>query len=108
MFLGAVRDVQRAVYETAVEKGWHDRERSIGEVIALMHSELSEALEGARKRDPASEKIPAYSQVEEEWADVVIRIMDEAEHRGFRVWEAVLEKMRYNEGRERKHGGKAF
>ena len=32
------------VHQNAVEHGWWDEERSFGEIIALCHSELSEAL----------------------------------------------------------------
>ena len=42
------KKVQEEVWQTAHDKGWHDIERSFGEYIALMHSELSEALEEYR------------------------------------------------------------
>ena len=35
-------------YETAVSKGWHDEERETGTLLALIHSEVSEALEADR------------------------------------------------------------
>ena len=41
--------VQTKVHNNAKEKGWWDEERNDGEMIALMHSELSEALEALRK-----------------------------------------------------------
>lgn len=38
----------QAVHENAVKHGWWDEERTFGEIIALCHSELSEALEAYR------------------------------------------------------------
>jgi hypothetical protein len=35
--------------QIAIEKGWWEGERNEGELIALMHSELSEGLEAIRK-----------------------------------------------------------
>lgn len=39
--------VQQA-HQNAIDKGWYDEPRTFGEMIALMHSELSEALEDHR------------------------------------------------------------
>lgn len=84
------------------------RERNDGEMIALMHSELSEALEALRHGNGPSDHIPEFSGVEEELADVVIRIADYAQKRGLRVAEAIIAKMAFNNNREHRHGGKAF
>lgn len=83
-------------------------DRNDGEMIALFHSELSELLEGIRHGNPESEKLAGFSSAEEECADVLIRMMDTAKKRGWRVAEAVVAKMAYNETRSYKHGGKKF
>lgn len=74
-----------------------------GEKIALMHSELSEALEADRKNLDA-EHIPGFTGVEEELADVVIRILDFAGHHQLRLGEALSAKIAYNLTRPFKHG----
>jgi hypothetical protein len=78
-----------------------------GQQIALMHSELSEALEGSRK-NLQDDHLPEFSMMEAELADVVIRIMDHAGAFSLRVGEAIVAKMAYNAGREPMHGGKLF
>lgn len=83
-------------------------QRNDAELVALMHSELSEALEGLRHGNPPSDHITKFSAVEEEYADVIIRIMDHARARGFRVAEAVIDKIAFNASRPHKHGGKKF
>jgi NTP pyrophosphatase (non-canonical NTP hydrolase) len=74
-----------------------------GEKIALMHSELSEALEADRKNLDA-EHIPSFTGVEEELADVIIRILDFAGHHQLRLGEALSAKIAYNLTRPFKHG----
>lgn len=99
-------EVAAQIHEWAVRKGFweHGKERNDGEMIALMHSELSEALEALRRGNPPDDKIPGFTGAEAELADTIIRIMDTAHARGWRVAEAISEKMAYNEGRPHKHG----
>lgn len=74
-----------------------------GEKIALMHSELSEALEADRK-DLPSDKIDGFSGVEEELADCVIRILDFCGKHELRLGEAIAAKLQHNLGRPHMHG----
>lgn len=94
------------VHHTAKSKGfWEEGEdRNNGEMLALIHSELSEALEGIRQGNPPDDKLPEFSSAETELADAVIRIMDMAHARGWRVAQAIEAKMGYNTTRPYKHG----
>ena len=107
-FVENFRLIQKLAYDTAKSKGWWEKKCQDGEQIALMHSELSEALEHMRHGNPPDDKIPEFSGVEAELADVVIRIMSYAGANDLRIGEAIIAKARYNAGREFMHGGKKF
>lgn len=99
---------QEHIHYMAKQKGWWDSERNDGELIALMHSELSEALEALRHGDPPSGHIPEFTGLAEELADVIIRIMDMAEYKKLDLSGAIMAKIAFNETRSHKHGGKVF
>ena len=106
-FINYWEAMSKSVYETATEKGWHETDRTDGEFIALMHSELSEGLEALRK-DNQSDKLTDFTGIEEELADVIIRIMDYSQHRGLAVGGALVAKAAFNKTRSHRHGGKRF
>ena len=88
--------------------------RNKGEMIALMHSELSEALESERKNTNDSH-LPHRKGSEVELADLLIRVFDFAGEYGYDLEGAVWEKLDYNRNRadhklenRAKEGGKSF
>ena len=104
-----INSLTKKAHQNAIAHGWWNEERSFGEIIALMHSELSEALEYARVNPNAkSNHIPDFTGIEEELADVIIRIFDYAGKEDLRLGEAIFEKMKYNKTRPYKHGNKKF
>lgn len=90
------RRAQKKVHQIAKTKGWWEHNRNLGELIALMHSELSEALEYMRHGNPASDHIQDFSGVEEEFADVIIRIMDLSQEQDYDVAGAIEAKIEFN------------
>lgn len=107
-FMELWEQIQKQVYEGNVEKGFWDKRIDDGTRIALMHGELSEALEALRYGNPPDQHLPKFDSVSVELADVVIRIMDFAQGRKYKVAQAIIAKMNYNTTREHMHGGKKF
>jgi NTP pyrophosphatase (non-canonical NTP hydrolase) len=105
----------------AVEAGWYNDletgrpiNRNVGEMLALIHSEISEAMEGYRKR-LKDDHLPHRDMCEVELADAMIRIADLAGYLDMDLGGAVMEKLAYNRQRSdhkpenrAKEGGKAF
>lgn len=124
----SLNDFSKEVHENAVAHGWWESPRDFPEVAALIHSEISEALEEYREGKPLiygccgfpgavcehseecdkSEKDRSCKPegLAVELCDAIIRILDYLAYIGVDV-EAVLEaKHEYNKSREYRHGGK--
>ncbi len=113
--------LQNLCHERSVAAGWwHDIEtgekinKSKAELLCLIHSEISEAMEGLRK-NLMDDKVPTRPMVEVELADAIIRIMDMAGGFNYDIAGAIVGKPGYNKKRadhkidnRKKNGGKKF
>jgi NTP pyrophosphatase (non-canonical NTP hydrolase) len=100
-----LRALSNDVYLDNVAYGWYTdlqtgehRPRPVPEAIALIHSEVSEAFEGARK-NLMDDKLPHRSMLEVELADVLVRVFDLAGAEKLDIGGAYVEKRRYNHTR---------
>jgi hypothetical protein len=86
--------------ETA--KRWKNAEKYM-----LIATELTECIEGDRAGQfSESNKIVGFTQLEEEMADIIVRVLDFAHRRKLRIGEAFIAKMEYNAARPFRHGKK--
>ena len=81
-----------------LDKDGNKMERNKGELLCLIHSEISEAMEGERK-DLNDDKLPHRKMAEVELADTLIRIFDYAGAHGYDLEGAYQEKRAYNKQR---------
>lgn len=114
-----IGELCRFCSEAATTAGWYDEFENImdflekemgskqatffkkcfdGQRIALMHSELSEGLEGIRK-DEADDHLPHLPSVAVELADTLIRVFDFCGKNGVPLQEAIEQKLAYNASR---------
>lgn len=106
-----INELVKAAHQNAIDKGWYEEPRTFGEMIALMHSELSEALEDHRNGHHFKEVWLEGDKpcgIPTELADVVIRIFDACGYFGIDLETAINEKMAYNATRPQRHGGKVL
>ena len=118
-----LNDIAAEIHANAETHGWWEGDRQMPELIALCHSELSEALEADRAGDPLTYyEIPLESGETQriigiddsgaykmegaatELIDCVIRIFDMLAHYKVDITRVLLAKMRYNRNRPYKHG----
>ncbi len=127
----SIKELQKAIYENAKAKGFYEDPFNIPEKLALIHSEVSEALEDFRiskyptvgwaegwyehsgvdkfetsEREEVSGKLNKPIGFASELADVVIRVLDLAGALDIDMQRAIEEKMAYNATRPHRHGNK--
>jgi len=124
-----INDLVKETGEINRDKGWRDTKRSDLELLALIHSEISEAVEEVRfgDRPPIWQKGDSqYANTivlpdEQIWsnnrkpegvaielADAVIRIADFFDYHGWDLEQALRLKLDYNKTRSYRHGGKKY
>ena len=96
---GELNDLAQEIYRLARDNGFYEREGEdsfIGYRLALIHSEVSEALEAYRDDD--------MSNLYEELADIIIRVLDLSAYIGADIEGWILTKHENNKRRPRLHG----
>ena len=104
----SINEFTREIHANSVAHGWWEQPRSFGEIIALCHSELSEALEADRAgQDYCFVRANGKPDgVAVEMVDCIIRILDWFGYAKIDVEEIMEMKHNFNISRPYKHGKK--
>ena len=107
-----IKQISKEIHKNAIAHGWWDEERTFPELLCLVHSEVSEALEDYRNGLPIDKIVYGengkVNGIPSELADIVIRVFDVCEHYGIDIEKVILEKHEFNKTRPYKHGGKVL
>ena len=102
----SINELVKEIHQNNVDAGWwtdlatgQKKDRNVGELLCLVHSEISEAMEGIRK-NLKDDKLPHRSMFEVELADAIIRIFDIAGAYNLDLGGAMQEKIDFNKSRE--------
>ncbi len=106
-----IRDICAEAYRNSESHGFWEGEQNFPEKLALIHSEVSEALEAYRAGAPISalqyEEKGQHKKpvgIPSELADIVIRVADLCGAYQIDLEKAIRDKMEYNATRPHKHG----
>lgn len=108
-----IEEMQAEVYKNNVDHGWFEEDRSVGDDVALLHTEVSEMFEAYRVTGLSDATAPVLGKLHKqnkpegfgsEVADVFIRLLDTCERRGVDLRAEYERKMAYNRTRPYKHG----
>lgn len=110
LIVKSVKALAEDIHSVAKSQGFwkRNKSRNLGEGIALIHLELSNALEAMRVGSPANKHLPMYKQEEVELADAVMRILDFAEGNNLKVVEALFDRLELNRVSRGRQNGKKF
>lgn len=98
--------LQNSVMAINQANGFYDQACDLSRRCMLMVTEVAEIVEADREGNPDSKKIPGFTCIEEELADLVIRALDFAAVYGSDLSGAIQAKLKYNATRPHMHGKK--